>query len=114
MWPGATVFECTFTTTTPTPSPESSPTAVGVTIPDTFGKINVLEGHGSVLVVTVPFAVIEEVDSWWHGCAQGDSPLGTNPMPGYSCPSSVVRSPAYTGAARPINESFIGPFGVAM
>jgi len=43
--------------TTPTPSPESSPTAVGVTMPTTFGRTSVVEGHGMVVMVCAPPAL---------------------------------------------------------
>jgi hypothetical protein len=64
MCPGGTNSERTFTTTTWTPSPESSPTAVGVTIPATFGRTSMVDGHGTVLVVTDPLAEVEKVDAW--------------------------------------------------
>ena len=69
--PLATDCEGTLTTLTVTPSPDSSPAAVGVLIPTTFGMVNDTDGH-STLCVTEPSLIVTGV----HGTEEGAVPSG--------------------------------------
>src|SRR5580693_10374762 len=113
MWPGVITREWAFWMITLTPRPDKRPTPVGVTSPSRFGSTKVVEGHGMVLVVTVPSASLLITVSTRHGSDHGDAPSGTKPIPGYSCPSNVVRLLAYTGATLPRRGVFLAPLGAA-